>query len=146
MSSEDLKAFIRQYIDDVNHHQDLDAIDRYVAPDVVNHAAVPSLRQGITGYKQIVAGSLAAMPDQRWEIENIVAEGDLVVVHGRRRATWLAPHFRGVPLPTGKPVEVEYVHIFRVVDGLITEHWAVRDDLGMLLQLGAITQSESNGA
>ncbi len=43
-------------------------------------------------------------------------------------------------------MEVEYAHIFRVVDDLITEHWAVRDDLGILLQLGAITQSESNGA
>ncbi|MDP9354730.1 MAG: ester cyclase [Chloroflexota bacterium] len=146
MSSEDLKAFIRQYIDDVNHHQDLDAIDRYVAGDVVNHAAMPSLRQGITGYKQIVAGSVAAMPDQRWDIENIVAEGDLVVVHGRRRATWLAPISEACRSPRTKLVEVEYAHIFRVVDDLITEHWAVRDDLGILLQLSAITQSESNGA
>jgi predicted ester cyclase len=45
---------------------------------------------------------------------------------------------RGVATPKGKPIAVELVHIFRLRDGKIVEHWAVRDDLGMMKQLGAI--------
>ena len=44
--------------------------------------------------------------------------------------------------PTGKPFSVRHVHIYRLIDGKITEHWAVRDDLGMLLQLGVLTQPQ----
>jgi predicted ester cyclase len=67
-----------------------------------------------------------------------VADGDLVVVYGRREGTWQAPGFCGVPTPASGKVSVELAHMFRLRDGKIVEHWAVRDDLDMLQQLGAL--------
>jgi predicted ester cyclase len=58
------------------------------------------------------------------------------VIHRIREATWQAESFRGMATPRGKPIAVELVHVFRVRDGKIVEHWAVRDDLGMMKQLG----------
>ena len=40
--------------------------------------------------------------------------------------------------PTGKRVAVQQTHRFRVADGKVAEHWAVRDDLGMMRQLGVM--------
>ncbi|MDX6279092.1 MAG: hypothetical protein QOH03_163 [Kribbellaceae bacterium] len=60
-----------------------------------------------------------------------------VVLYGTCTATWQGTEFRGQPTPQG-PVAVQLAHMFRITDSLITEHWAVRDDLGMLQQLGAL--------
>jgi lactoylglutathione lyase len=113
-------------------------IDELCAPDFVNHAAVPEARHGTEGLKRVVAFSRAAMPDQRWINEMMIAEGDLVVIHGIREATWQADSFRGLPTPKGRAVAVELVHVFRLCDGKIVEHWAVRDDLGLMKQLGVV--------
>ena len=43
-------------------------------------------------------------------------------------------------------MSVRHVHLYRVADGKIAEHWAVRDDLGMLLQLGALPQPPEHGS
>jgi predicted ester cyclase len=53
----------------------------------------------------------------------------------------LGTHFRGIATPTGQTVDVELVHIFRIRDGMITEHWAVRDDVAMFQQLGGLPNS-----
>jgi hypothetical protein len=47
------------------------------------------------------------------------------------------------PSAAGKPYSVKHIHIFRIAGGLIAEHWAARDDLALLLQLGAISAPES---
>lgn len=78
------------------------------------------------------------MPDQRRTNEMLIAEGGLVAIHGVREATWQADSFRGIPTPKGNSVAVELVHIFRIRDGKIVEHWAVRDDLGLMKQLGVV--------
>jgi predicted ester cyclase len=59
-------------------------------------------------------------------------------VYGRREGTWQAPSFRGIDTPSGGRVSVELAHMFRLRDGKIAEHWAVRDDLGMMQQLGVL--------
>lgn len=87
----------------------------------------------------------AAFPDRHHEIHHLVAEGDLVISHITATGT-----FGDIPplpvervdflasAPTGTSYSVRSVHIWRVADGKITEHWAVRDDLELLIQLGAI--------
>jgi predicted ester cyclase len=117
----------------------LAVIDELFAPDCVNHAAVPEARVGPEGVKRVVSFSRAAMPDQRWTNEMLIAEGDLVTMHGVREATWQAESFRGVPTPKGRRIAVELVHIFRVRDCKIVDHWAVRDDLGLMKQLGVVS-------
>lgn len=138
MSTEANKAIVRRFIDEALLGGNFDLVDELFAPDCINHAAVPEHRIGFQGLKHVLRGSLVAQPDQKWESQIWVAEGDLVVVHATRTATWQATSFRGVATPTGRPVAVELVHMFRVRDGKITEHWAVRDDLGLMKQLGVI--------
>jgi predicted ester cyclase len=53
-----------------------------------------------------------------------------VTVHGRHVGKFL-----GRP-PTGKAYAVEHIHIYRIEDGMLIEHWSVRDDLGQAMQLG----------
>jgi predicted ester cyclase len=73
----------------------------------------------------------------RAEIEDEICEGDKVVarltMHGRH-----VGEFLGQP-PTGKEYGVEHIHIWRIEDGKVIEHWSVRDDLGQALQLGLIS-------
>lgn len=74
-----------------------------------------------------------AFSDQRWEIHDVIAEGDKVVI----RCTHSGIHtgeFFGVP-PTGRPFAYTQMHIVRLRDGKSVEHWAVRDDASLMRQL-----------
>ena len=138
MSLDDNKAIVRRFIQEGVVGGNLAVIDELCSADCVNHSAVPEARLGTAGVKRVVQFSRSAMPDQRWTREMVIAEGDLVVIHGIREATWQAESFRGIATPRGTQVAVELVHIFRVRDGKIVEHWAVRDDLGLMKQLGVV--------
>jgi predicted ester cyclase len=138
MSLEENKAIVRRFVVEGVIGGDLSVIDELCSPECLNHSAVPEARHGTDGIKRVVGFSRAAMPDQRWTHEMIIAEGDLVVIHGIREATWQAEGFRGVATPKGRRIAVELVHIFRVRVGKIVEHWAVRDDLGLMKQLGVL--------
>lgn len=85
-----------------------------------------------------------AFAELRWEIHEVVADGDLVVLHatmsGRHVRTFVGygPDARPAQAfpPTGRRFAVTQTHWFRMRDGLVVEHWANRDDLGMATQLG----------
>jgi predicted ester cyclase len=66
----------------------------------------------------------------------MIAEGDMVACRVRASGTMQGEMF-GIA-PTGKSFSAEHVHRHRVVDGKLVERWAVRDDLGTLIQLGII--------
>lgn len=138
MSLEANKAIVRRFVHEGVVGGNLDVLDELCSPECVNHSAVPEARLGVEGVKRVVKFSRAAMPDQQWTQEMVIAEGDLVMIHGVREATWQAEQFRGIQTPKGKRISVELVHVFRVRDGKIVEHWAVRDDLGLMKQLGVV--------
>jgi lactoylglutathione lyase len=110
--------------------------DELVAEDMVNHAARP---QGRHGLRQILDNIRHDLGDGDLEGHHLVAEGDLVAhhvtVHGAHRASTM-PLLAGIE-PAGVAVEWKFIHIWRVADGKVVEHWACRDDLGLLDQLGA---------
>lgn len=126
----------RRYVHALDNH-DLDAAARLVAEDLVNHAAIPEA-QGAAGMRSILQKLIDAMPDMRWTLEDVVAEGDRVVCRVTARGTQTGPlHFSRYPLPaTGRSFETEQIHIMRIANGKMVEHWAGRDDIGMLRQLG----------
>jgi len=128
--SEVVLAFLRGA-----HRGDPAAFD-LLAEDLVNHAAGP---QGRAGMRQTAQTLEADLGPGRLEVHHVVAEGELVVVHltlhGHHKASTM-PLLVGVPA-TGQTVAWEFVHLFRVSDGLVQEHWATRDDLGLLRGLGA---------
>src|SRR5262245_63154817 len=76
-----------------------------------------------------------AFPDRKDEIEDMVAEGDMVGMLFRIKATHQA-NFDGIP-PTGKKIDVYEAGVFRLAGGRITEAWFMADEAGLLKQLGA---------
>jgi predicted ester cyclase len=131
-------AAVRRFVDEVILGGQLDVIAELCDPDVINRAAAAGHQLGLDSMSQVIRGALVAMPDQRWLDVHLVAQDDLVVVHATREATWRAPEFRGIAIPTEGRVSGELVHIFRLRGGLIVEHWAIGDDLGLLKQLDAL--------
>ena len=96
----------------------------------------PDLPPNRDGLKQAVTRVRDAFPDINPVIEDIVAGEDRVAV----RVTATGTHeneFNGIP-PTGKSMTWQEVHIFRIADGKIVEHWGEFDMLGMMVQLGVV--------
>lgn len=136
MSTQDLKATARRYIEEVWNDGNLALIDEMFAPDYINHA--PSIGQmaGPEGIKQLIASFRNAAPDLRLTIDDMLAEGDRVVTRWTAQGTHQG-ELMGVP-PTGKRITVTAIVIDRIADGRIVEHWSGRDDLGFYQQLGLI--------
>ncbi len=108
-------------------------------------------RIGRSGVEVILRALGEAFPDRRHEIVEMVSDGEIVICRLIMRGTHLGQPSLPIVLggllagvePTGRRVEVEQIHMFRVRDGMITEHFAVRDDLGMARQLGLLPDAPS---
>lgn len=109
-------------------------LDDLVATDLVNHAAGP---QGRDGLKEILRTIDVDLGPVQLEQHHLIGEGDLVVqhvtLHGTHRASTM-PLLADTPA-TGRPAAWTFIHIWRVSDGMLVEHWACRDDMGLLEQL-----------
>jgi predicted ester cyclase len=80
-----------------------------------------------------------AFPDLDYQVTNVIAEHGVVAMRMALTGTHKGPLMGGFPLPpTGKRVRMEMIHMVRMRDGKIAEHWAVRDDLSMMRQLGLL--------
>ncbi len=110
--------------------------DALVHPDIVNHPAPPQLRRGAAHFRRIIAAVRAAAgATGGYDVVQMVAEGDLVAALTVWRGTHAAP-WLGVSA-TGRPFATPQAHTFRIAGGRLAEHWAVRDDLSFLQQVGA---------
>jgi predicted ester cyclase len=123
--------------------------DRVYAAGAINREAAdepPATRTGgPAGIFATAEWLRAAFSDLRFDVHQSVASGDLVVLHvtmsGRHTGDFVT-FKRGTDsvdaaMPaTGKPFAITQTHWFRTADGMITEHWANRDDLNMAKQAG----------
>lgn len=120
----------------VRRQQDGDptVFDDLVAVDLVNHAAGP---QGRDGLQQILRTLDHDLGPLTVEHHHLIGDGDLVAqhvtLHGTHRASTM-PLLAGVA-PSGRPAVWTFIHIWRVAEGVIVEHWACRDDMGLVEQL-----------
>jgi predicted ester cyclase len=109
-------------------------LDDLVAADMVNHAAGP---QGRDGLKRILATIADDLGPVTVEQHHLIGDGDVaaqhLTVHGTHRGSTM-PLLADSPV-SGRPAAWTFIHIWRVVDGMIVEHWACRDDMGLLEQL-----------
>lgn len=106
-----------------------------VAEDFIQHAAAA---QGRNGVRQAAIAIDSDLGGPEIVIRHVVAGDDLVCVHLDLVGTHVGstiPLLRRI-VPGQTKVTWTFLHLFRVVDGLMTEHWACRDDLGLLEQLG----------
>ena len=136
--SEQNKAIVRRVPEEITSQGKLELIDELFAPDIVDHAFVPELglAPGREGIRQFISMLRAAFPDIDIKVQDAVAEGDKVVVRNSAEGTHQG-EFMGIP-PSGKHAAWSEIHIARIVDGKIVEHWANVDRLGMLQQLGVL--------
>jgi predicted ester cyclase len=136
MSSPDNKRVTRAVLVELFEKGNLDAADELIHRDFVNHEAPPDNPQGPEGLKETVTWLRGLWGPMRAEIEDEICEDDKVVarmtMHGRHAGEFLGRS------PTGKEFAAEHIHIWRLEDGKVIEHWSVRDDLGQALQLGLI--------
>ena len=113
---------------------DATALDDLVAEDMVNHAAGP---QGRDGLRAILAAIDHDLGPVTAEQHHLVADGDVVAqhltLHGTHRASSM-PLLADTPV-SDRPIAWTFMHLWRVVDGMIVEHWACRDDMGLLEQV-----------
>ncbi len=136
MSTEENKAVVRRFVEEVQSRHKLELVDQLFDPSYNDHASFQGSVPGIEGFKQLFGMMLGAFPDLHAIIHDQIAEGDKVVT----RKTFKGTHkgdYMGVP-PTGKQIELGVIDIFRVVDGRIVEHWMQADSLGLMQQLGLI--------
>jgi steroid delta-isomerase-like uncharacterized protein len=117
---------------------DITGFGDLVADDFVEHQGpvpgVPSTKEGTLEFFRIL---LAAFPDMRMDVEDLIASDDKTVARVKITATHKG-EFMGVP-PTGTRAEVELIDIMRFDDaGLVCEHWGVADMLSLMQQLGVV--------
>ena len=141
MSVEKNKALARRYQEEVWGKGDLALIDELLAPDFVDHSLPAGMDPGFSGARRAVQGALDAFPDGQWTVEDLIAEGDKVVIRWKMDATH-EHEFRGIA-PVGKPVTIKGITILRIVGGKIAERWVNWDSMALrqpseTVNLGAV--------
>jgi steroid delta-isomerase-like uncharacterized protein len=136
--AEDLKELMRMFVNEVWNQGKLDVVDQLVATGCLTHdpAAPGGELIGPDGVKQLVSMYRNAFPDTRFEINDLIVEGDKVAARlsasGTHKGTLM-----GIA-PTGKRVSITGQAITRFRDGKQVESWSSYDQLGMLQQLGVV--------
>ena len=128
------KRLVRNYIEDVINKRQPAAVERYIIVDYVEHN--PNLPPGLEGKKQFSSSVLAGFSDYHGEIQEILAEGDKVVLRTRWTGTQDGP-FLGRPA-TGNKVQFSTADFYRIENGKLVEHWDVVDSLPRAIALGLV--------
>lgn len=118
---------MQRVYEEVYNQRNLAVLDEVCVPDFVVHNASMTI-QGLEAYKHFVSLIFSAFPDGRYSIEDMIAEGDRVVVRHTFRGTHQG-NFRGIP-PTGKQVTTTVIVITRITNGKAIAAWINGDDLG----------------
>jgi predicted ester cyclase len=129
------KTLARRVLEEIFPANDVNALREVISDDFVNHEAPDGTPPGLGAITMFMNLLDDAFSDQRWEIHDVLAEGDKVVL----RCTHAGVHtgdFFGLPA-TGRRFAYKQIHIIRIRDGKGLEHWAVRDDASLMQQLTA---------
>jgi steroid delta-isomerase-like uncharacterized protein len=137
MPAEQNKEIVRRFVEEVLNRGNLATIDEFMAEDFVEHEelppGIPSSREGAI---QLFGMLHSAFPDLKATIEDVIAEGEKVVLF----TTWTGTQngeFIDMP-PSGKSMTIPVIDIIRFDGGQMIEHWGLMDNMSMLQQLGAI--------
>ena len=140
MSPQEMKRVARRLTEELFGQGRLEVVDDVVTSDYIEHApAPPGFPAGPAGLKQFISGLRSAFPDLRYDVEDEVAQGGKVALRVRASGTHRGELF-GIP-PSGKRITWMEIHMSRLADGMIAEHWVESDQLGLLRQMGAIPAS-----
>lgn len=145
--SEANKSIARRLVEEVWNKGNLTVAEEILSPKLRDWDAArlsydpddPEVGQGAEGFKQLVTMFRTAFPDVYLTIDDMIAEGDRVVVRWTARGTH-KDYLKDIA-PTGKQITITGVDIHRIVDGKIEETGGNWDTMGMMQQLGVIPQS-----
>ncbi len=133
--SEENKALVRRWVEEVANAGNVTVEDELMAPDYAFYVAGRPAPMDREGHKRLLATFLGAFPDLRRDIEEMVGEGEKVV----ERWTVSGTHqgeFQGLA-PTGRPISYGGITIWRIGGGKLVENRTVQDFMGLMQQLGA---------
>ena len=141
MSTEGNKAIVRDRINGqmISGHR-LDLVDELFAKSFVDHSAPPGLPANREGVKMFFGAMHAAFSGLHVTVEDQVAEGDTVVTRKTFHGTHTGDFF-GIPA-TGRSISFGVIDIVRFQDGIVTAHWNVVDQLGLMRRLGVIPEPQ----
>ena len=135
---------VRRHFEQMWNKRNFAACTALMAESFVEHGAAPFASSGPgqvhgpTAMRETMEWILGQFPDLHFDVEALVAEGDLVAARVRATGSNLG-RLNGFLPPSGKAFSYTQSHWFRIDDGKLAEHWAVRDDLTVMLQLGVVT-------
>ena len=142
MDLEDNKAIVRRFVAEVFVEGRPGTVDELLADDFVPHTW-PSTGHPKDDMKAAIDRVGSALADPSFTIDDMIAEGDRVAVRLTTAATQVGS-FMGME-PSGKRYEIGEIHIFRLRDGKVAEHWHYFDQMGMMQQLGAMPAGAAAG-
>ena len=134
-TSTDNKTLARRVLEEIFPANDVDALRQVTSDDFVNHEAPAGTPPGLGAITMFMNLLDHAFSDQRWDIHDVLAEGDKVVISCTHAGIHTGDYF-GLPA-TGRRFAYQQIHIIRIRDGKGLEHWAVRDDASLMRQLTA---------
>jgi steroid delta-isomerase-like uncharacterized protein len=138
MSTDQNKALVRRFVDEIFVRGSFEAVDELLADDFVGHTW-PSTGDGKADLKRAIERVSTGLADATFTIEDMIAEDDRVAVRLTASARQIGP-FLGMP-GSGRTYTIGEIHIFRIRDQRVVEHWHQFDALGMMRQLGALAGS-----
>ena len=128
------EALLRRFYEEVYADWNMAMVDEVVSPRFTSHDW-PAGATGPQAFRKYYAALKAAVPDARYEVDDIIAEDDRVVVRWRMLGTHTGD-FHGIA-PSGRPITLRGVAIYRVEGGKLAERWVVSDLYGALEEAGA---------
>lgn len=136
MSIKQNKDKERKMVAEAINKGNLEVVDEYLAPDFIYHGPGGAEVEGIENYKQFLTGLRTYYPDIHVNIEDIIAEGDMVAT--RTVSTFTFSGKAGTVNPTGKKVSMTGSILDRFKNGKIAETWEQYDRLDLYQQLGLV--------
>jgi predicted SnoaL-like aldol condensation-catalyzing enzyme len=133
------KKVVERLINTVFINHDLSILDEIMRDDYIQHNDIAA--QGKAGFIALFKQTFIAMPDFKYQINRLVAEDDYVVAYCTTIATHNGGDWLSFPSRGGK-LHFDVVDIYRVQDGMISEHWDVADRLTLFTQLGVVKDIE----
>ncbi len=134
MSAATNKAIVRRYLEQVFNERRIDLFEEFLVENYQIHGA--GIAPGRKAAKEWYTIIGAAFPDMWLTFEDMIAEGDKVVIRGAFSGTHQGELF-GIPA-TGKKVTQTSVFIFRLIKGQIVEGWYATNDMDLMQQLGVL--------
>lgn len=131
-TSNENKELLRRFYEEVYVRWNMDVADEVLSPGFISHDWPQGTPGGSQAFRAYYATFRRAVPDARYKVDDLVAEGDKVVVRWTMRGTYEGA-FPGIDVPpTGGPITLKGVAIYRVEKGKLTERWVVSDLYGLL--------------